>query len=158
MHCDGQPCDNVSGLAQPLRRLLCALPTAIVMLVSAVALCHGATYESLIDDAAQHYEVPASLLHAVMLVESEGHPRVISSCGSRGLMQLQPKTYAWVRDRHPEVGRDIMNPVNNINAGAAYLRSLLDTYTLDEALARYNGTRLGLPAAERYLARIQARL
>ena len=158
MRYDGQSCDYVSDFAQPLRRFVCALPIAFIMLAGAITLSRAATYEDLIDDAAQRYEIPASLLNAVMLVESDGRPRAVSWCGSRGLMQLKPKTYAWVRHAHPEVGRDIMNPVNNINAGAAFLRSLLDTYTLDEALARYNGTRLGSPAAERYLARIEARL
>jgi soluble lytic murein transglycosylase-like protein len=155
MRYGGQPRDYVSDFAQPLKR---ALLIAIVMFLSTVARSHGAPYGNIIDGAAQRYEIPVSLINAVILVESEGHSHAISSCGSRGLMQLQPKTFAWVRHRHPEVGRDIMNPVDNINAGAAFLRSLLDTYTLDEALARYNGTRPGSPAAERYLARVERRL
>ena len=155
MSYSGQLRDHLRDFAQPLSR---ALPIAIVIFLSAVAQSQAAPYDNIVDDAAQRYELPASLINAVMRVESAGHPRVISSCGSRGLMQLQPKTFAWVRHRHPEVGRDIMNPANNINAGAAFLRELLDTYTLDEALARYNGTHPGSDAAERYLARIEARM
>ena len=44
-----------------------------------------------------------------------------------GLMQIMPKTYAELRARH-QLGADAYNPRDNILAGAAYLREMLDRY------------------------------
>ena len=54
-----------------------------------------------------------------------------------GLMQIMPKTYAGLRARH-HLGPDAYNPRDNILAGAAYLRELLDRYGSSGFLAAYN--------------------
>jgi soluble lytic murein transglycosylase-like protein len=54
-----------------------------------------------------------------------------------GLMQIMPKTYAGLRARH-HLGPDAYNPRDNILAGAAYLREILDGYGPEGFLATYN--------------------
>ena len=54
-----------------------------------------------------------------------------------GLMQIMPKTYAGLRARH-HFGPDAYNPRENILAGAAYLREMLDRYGSPGFLAAYN--------------------
>ena len=54
-----------------------------------------------------------------------------------GLMQIMPKTYAGLRARH-RLGPDAYNPRDNILAGAAYLREMLDRYGSSGFLAAYN--------------------
>ncbi|MBT8468174.1 MAG: lytic transglycosylase domain-containing protein, partial [Deltaproteobacteria bacterium] len=49
-------------------------------------------YTGLIDEAAQLYQLPHSFIRAVMRVESDFNPEVVSRAGAMGLMQLMPKT------------------------------------------------------------------
>jgi transglycosylase-like protein with SLT domain len=53
------------------------------------------------------------------------------------LMQIMPKTYTELRARH-HFGPDAYNPHDNILAGAAYLREMLDRYGSPGFLAAYN--------------------
>src|SRR5262245_36435899 len=54
-------------------------------------------YDSWIVEAAQLYQLPEALVRAVIKVESDYDPRVVSSAGARGLMQLMPGV---ARDMH----------------------------------------------------------
>ncbi len=84
--------------------------------------------------AADTYQLPYDLLHAVIRVESAYNPRAISKAGAQGLMQLMPATAARFDVSDP------FNPADNIDGGSRYLRYLLtlfnNNYTL--ALAAYN--------------------
>jgi soluble lytic murein transglycosylase-like protein len=88
----------------------------------------------LVAGEAQKQSLDPSLLWAVIRQESGFKPCAISSKGARGLMQLMPAT---ARDLHVA---DIFDPQQNIHAGAAYLRQLLERYKGDLrlALAGYN--------------------
>ena len=54
-----------------------------------------------------------------------------------GLMQVMPQTYAALRARYG-LGADPYAPRDNILAGAAYLREMLDRYGVPWFLAAYN--------------------
>lgn len=84
--------------------------------------------------ASQVTGVDAALLHAVISVESGYDQRAISRKGASGLMQLMPATAARYGIR------DILDPQDNIRAGATYLRDLLSMFDNDVelALAAYN--------------------
>ena len=73
------------------------------------------------------------LLHAVIAVESDYRPEVVSEKGAMGLMQLMPATAT-------ELGVvDPFDPEENILGGARYLRRLWDRFgDLTLALAAYN--------------------
>lgn len=93
-------------------------------------------YDHYIRSAAARHNVPASLVKAVIQVESNFNPDAISRAGARGLMQLMPGTAAMY-----SVGMDsIFNPHYNIDAGVrhlAYLKTLFPN-NLDYVLAAYN--------------------
>jgi|ERR1035438_8432664 soluble lytic murein transglycosylase-like protein len=88
----------------------------------------------LIDSAAQLHKVEPKLLRGVIEQESSFHACAISAKGAMGLMQLMPATVDQFKVD------DVFDPKQNIEAGATYLRELLDKYKDDVklALAAYN--------------------
>lgn len=90
-----------------------------------------------IAEAAQRFEIPAAWIRAVVKAESNGDPRAISPKGAMGLMQIMPRTWADLRDRH-RLGADPYDPHDNIIAGAAYIRELYDRYGSPGWIAAYN--------------------
>lgn len=90
--------------------------------------------ETLIHHFAQKFQLDKALVKAVIKVESDFNPRVVSSKGAQGLMQLMPETAR-------EIGiRDPFDPSDSIYGGSLYLRQMLDSFdsNLDYALAAYN--------------------
>jgi len=94
----------------------------------------AAQFDGLISQHAQTNGVRAELVRAVMQVESAFNQYARSPKGALGLMQLMPATIRQFGVQNP------FNPAENIRAGVAYLRQLLDRYGNDEqlALAAYN--------------------
>ena len=88
----------------------------------------------LIETAAKANQIQAPLLHAVIEQESAFHPCAVSSKGAQGLMQLMPDTAGALGVK------DTFDPRQNIEAGARYLKQLLDKYKgdLKLALGAYN--------------------
>ncbi|WP_287786336.1 lytic transglycosylase domain-containing protein [Acidiphilium sp.] len=92
--------------------------------------------------AAHRFDIPEAWIAAVMRAESggratmDGEP-IRSPAGAMGLMQVMPQTYAALRARYG-LGADPYAPRDNILAGAAYLRELLDRYGVRWFLAAYN--------------------
>ena len=84
--------------------------------------------------AARITSLPVSLIAAVMVVESHGHPWVVSVRGAQGLMQVEPKTAGYIGIRKWWI------PDNNILTGSIYLKKLLQHYRgkVILALAAYN--------------------
>jgi soluble lytic murein transglycosylase-like protein len=94
----------------------------------------GRLYDDLISEHARLNGVRTDLVKAVVQVESGFNPYAKSPKGALGLMQLMPATIQRFGVRNP------FNPVENVRAGAQYLRQLLDRYQNNEqlALAAYN--------------------
>lgn len=90
-----------------------------------------------IRDAAKRFAIPERLLRAVMYVESVGEIHAMSSKGAMGLMQIMPATWEELRTRY-RLGDDPYQPRDNIFAGAAYLREMLDRFGRNGFLAAYN--------------------
>jgi soluble lytic murein transglycosylase-like protein len=65
-----------------------------------------------------YYGIPEAFIRAVMKVESDFDPHVVSSAGAQGLMQLMPGTA-----RQMGVA-DSFDPRQNIMGGARYLQVL----------------------------------
>jgi hypothetical protein len=98
-------------------------------------------FDPIIRKMAAEKGVDASLVRAVIQVESAYEPRARSTKGAVGLMQVMPAT-----------GRqygitNLYDPSANIRAGVTHLRNLLDRFPLALALAAYNA---GETAVERF--------
>jgi len=100
-------------------------------------------YDGLISEHAAVHGIRADLVRAVIQAESAFNPFAKSVKGAMGLMQLMPAT---------AVSYGVTNaydPAQNIRAGVAYLKSLLNRYSQNEelALAAYNA---GTGAVQKY--------
>lgn len=91
-------------------------------------------YAPTIQEASRKHNVPVELICGVILQESGGNPRAVSSAGAKGLMQLMPATA-----RRFGVTNSF-DAAQNIDGGTKYLRFLLDRFKGDYklALAGYN--------------------
>ena len=100
-------------------------------------------YGEVIDEAAEAHQLDGLLVAAVVRVESGVRAGAISPRGALGLMQLMPETAELYGVT------DVLEPALNVEAGASYLRSLLDRFhgDLELALAAYNA---GPGAVERF--------
>ncbi len=83
---------------------------------------------------ARQFNIPHTLVHAVITAESSYDPNAVSSAGAMGLMQLMPET---ARNYGVSNRRD---PSQNMRAGVRYLSYLLGLFDNDLrlALAAYN--------------------
>jgi hypothetical protein len=91
-------------------------------------------YAELIRVAAAKYALDPLLLANVMAAESNYNPRAISRKNAQGLMQLMPETSSRLMVKNP------FDPAQNIDAGAAYLKQMLNRFAgnVELALAAYN--------------------
>ncbi len=90
-------------------------------------------YRDIIASAAKENRLAPQLVEAVIAAESNGDPHAVSRKGALGLMQLMPDTARAVGVSDP------LDPTQNINGGARYLRRMLDRFgDLRKALAAYN--------------------
>jgi len=113
----------------PPAPVLVAVPVPAVAPVAKPA----PTPVELADQAADKYGLPRWLVRSVMRAESAFQPQAVSPKGAIGLMQLMPGTAQTL-------GADPKDPAQNADAGARYLRDLLQKYdgALWHALAAYN--------------------
>jgi len=102
-------------------------------------------YDQYISPAAREFNVPPTLIAAVIGPAEGGTPNAASAPSSRGvraygLMQIEPPTFVDVARRINAPPNGIFDPATNIRVGTAYLSQLLQqyrgNYTL--ALAAYN--------------------
>jgi soluble lytic murein transglycosylase-like protein len=93
-----------------------------------------ARFDGLVEQTAKAYGLESALLHAVISVESGYDAAAQSRRGAAGLMQLMPAT----AKRYGVA--DALNPAQNVQGGARYLRDLLKLFDrdLNLVLAAYN--------------------
>jgi len=87
-------------------------------------------YLGLVQDMAQRYKIPMSLIFAIIQTESSFNPMARSNVPAYGLMQLVPRSggrdaYEYVFKNDKIVSGDYLyKPENNIELGSAYLKLL----------------------------------
>jgi soluble lytic murein transglycosylase-like protein len=100
-------------------------------------------YGAQITAAAKKYGIDPALLAGLVKQESGFNPSAGSPAGARGLTQLMPATAAGLGVTN------VLDPAQNLDGGAKYLRQQLDAFGGDvtRALAAYNA---GPGAVKRY--------
>lgn len=100
-------------------------------------------YDAHIQEASRLYQLPVPFIRAVIKVESDFNPEVVSHAGAVGLMQLMPRTAASMGVQSS------LDPRQNILGGTRYLRILANRFNGDLVLtvAAYNA---GGGAVRRY--------
>ena len=103
----------------------------------------GLPYGGEIERAARRHRIDALLVAAIVEAESAFNPAAVSPSGALGLMQLMPET------AHELGAANMVDPAQNVEAGARYLGHLLRRFDgdLPLALAAYNA---GPAAVVRY--------
>jgi soluble lytic murein transglycosylase-like protein len=96
------------------------------------SLAPAVPYADLITSLAQAQGIDPMLVSALIKVESNYHPRARSHKGAMGLMQLMPATARQYNLRNP------YDPRANVAAGVKHLKSLIDRWGVELALAAYN--------------------
>ena len=94
-------------------------------------------FAAFVDEASQRFAIPVNWIGSVINIESAGSMHANSPKGAMGLMQIMPATWAELRERY-NLGNDPYDPHDNILAGTAYLRELLDRYGSPGVFAAYN--------------------
>ena len=89
-------------------------------------------YGEIISAMSEAHGVNPLLVRALIQVESNYKPRARSAKGAMGLMQLMPQTVREYNLRNP------YDPKSNIEAGIRRLKSLIDKWGVELALAAYN--------------------
>lgn len=86
--------------------------------------------------------IPVLMTLALIAQESRFDPRALGPTGSLGLMQIQPVTARAVARSHDlawQSDRTLLDPVQNVRIGLAYLAELRERFgSTDHALAAYN--------------------
>ncbi len=121
-----QPATNFAAMAA-------GTPAAAATKASASAgaseLPAGTPYAAEITAAAKANGVDPALLAGLVKQESGFKPDAGSHAGARGLTQLMPATAAGLGVTN------VLDPVQNLNGGAKYLKQQLDAFKGDTALA-----------------------
>ena len=95
------------------------------------AFTYPTTYEEYVLKYSKVYDVDPVLVFSVIKVESDFNPKAESDVGARGLMQIMPDAYDWVKFRTDDKSKtfdDMYRPEKNIKYGAYYLSYLMDKY------------------------------
>lgn len=126
--------DAVVGIAAVKRG---AIGLALAWALSTAPVKAQTSVREHVEVAAARFKLEPDLVEQVIAVESAGDERAVSSAGAMGLMQLMPSTWLELRARL-SLGDDPFDPHDNVLAGVAYLRQLLDRYGAPGFLAAYN--------------------
>ena len=80
------------------------------------------------------HDISPALVHAIIKAESDGRRTAVSSKGAKGMMQLMPLTSNQMDVNDP------FDPIDNMEGGVKYLKSLLVDFDGDitNAVAAYN--------------------
>lgn len=108
---------------------------------SVLKLLYPRSYSQIVKQEAAAFSLDENLVYAVIRAESKFDAKAKSSAGALGLMQLTPETFDWVLTKYPADSEspNILTPADNVHAGCAMLRLLIDQFgSVDVALSAYN--------------------
>ena len=111
---------------------VCGITAALT--VGAIRFAYPMKYENSIEKYSAQYDVPKTLLLAVIKTESSFDPKAESSAGALGLTQITPETFHWLQTKTGETLSDdaLSDPETAIRYGALFLGLLLDEFNSAE--------------------------
>jgi Transglycosylase SLT domain len=109
-----------------------ALESAAQAMQGTGGLLESTPYGEIISAMSEAHGVDPLLVRALIQVESNYKPKARSPRGAMGLMQLMPSTAREYNVRNP------FDPRANIEAGIKHLKTLIDRFGVEIALAAYN--------------------
>ncbi|RJG46233.1 lytic transglycosylase domain-containing protein [Mesorhizobium sp. DCY119] len=131
-------CRRVAVLLLAGLPILAPAPIARAQDATIVQAAGNARFAAYIAEASQRFRIPETWICAVLDTESAHDIRAVSEAGAMGLMQVMPDTWTELAARYA-FGDDPFDPRDNILAGTAYLREMLDRYgNVGAMLAAYN--------------------
>ena len=101
-------------------------------------------YEEIVEKYAEEYNIDKYLIYAVIKTESDFDEKATSNVGARGLMQIMPDAYDWVKfrlkDKREITYDDMYKAEYNIEYCSYMLKFLLERYSDKSlAIAAYHG-------------------
>ena len=89
-------------------------------------------FSELVEKNSEKYDIDKYLIFAVIKTESDFNENATSNVGARGLMQMMPDAFDWVKfkigDERDITFDDMFTPEYNIEYGTFLLSFLLDRY------------------------------
>jgi hypothetical protein len=133
----------ISGAAGPTSFAGCAASRADVVPATDRSPGRYTRYDAFIAEASRLYALPQALIRAIIKVESDYDPRVVSCASAKGLMQLMPDVQ---KEQHV---LSVFDPRENILGGTRLLRLNANRFKGDLVLtiAAYHA---GPGAVEKY--------
>ncbi len=105
---------------------------------------HPQKYAESVEKYAAEYDVPESVVYAVIKTESGFTPDAVSLKGAIGLMQITPDTFDWLCSKTGDEANALLlyEPDTNIRYGTYFLSLLHNEYKAwDTVYAAYNAGR-----------------
>ncbi len=128
--------------------LLAALAVGAVFALRAgyrhyMCTAYPVKYSEYVEQYAEQYDFPPSLVYGVIRTESEFNPDIVSSKDAKGLMQITDDTFEWAQSKTPEdedlPAEQLFDPQTNIHYGVLIMRLLSQQFEeTDTMLAAYN--------------------
>ncbi|MGN1444049.1 MAG: lytic transglycosylase domain-containing protein [Acutalibacteraceae bacterium] len=109
-------------------------------------------YSEFVETYCEEYNLEKSFIYAVIKCESNFDKNAVSAVNAKGLMQLMPDTFDWLKMRlkEPELSDEMMfDPETSIRYGCYLYRYLIDDFgDVEVAVAAYHA---GLGNAAKWL-------
>lgn len=120
---------------------------------SVINLTYPLKYEDIILRESSKYNLKKELIFAIIKCESGFDEKAYSHADARGLMQITPETFEWLKKCYTHENLDISeleNPEVNISYGTLFVSILIKKYKNEEvALSAYNA---GMTTIDRWLS------
>lgn len=117
--------------------VFCALVlTAIFGCVSVMKTLYPLDYDNFVQAYADEYNLEKAFVFSVIKCESNFDPNAVSSVEAKGLMQIMPETFTWLKTKTGESlpEKMLFDPETSIKYGCLYYELLVDMFG-DEATA-----------------------
>jgi soluble lytic murein transglycosylase len=124
--------------------LLAAVAAAFFAAKGYAAWRYPRDYADTVEHYAAAYDLPQTLLYALIRTESGFDPLAVSPADARGLTQITPETFSWLQTKVGEALplEALFEEDVSVRYGAFFLRMLLDEFgDTSTALAAYHAGR-----------------